>query len=61
MCHCRYLDWLRRIFSQDLSLIASGMFLGGIVRIHIAMRSPFEDDPQLVGQQLAQLVGRGTP
>jgi hydroxyacylglutathione hydrolase len=40
-------------------LIASGVFLGGLMRKGHAMRPPFEDDPQAVSGELMGMVEAG--
>jgi glyoxylase-like metal-dependent hydrolase (beta-lactamase superfamily II) len=40
-------------------LVASGVFLGGLVRKGHAMRPPFEDDPQAVSGELIGMVDAG--
>ena len=40
-------------------LLASGVLLGGLVRTGHAIRPPFEDDPQQVGQELNKLLADG--
>jgi len=40
-------------------LLASGILLGGLIRKGHAIRPPFEDDPQLVGQELHALLKAG--
>lgn len=40
-------------------LLASGIFMGGILRTGHAIRPPFEDDPQAVGRELLRLVDGG--
>ncbi|GLH71620.1 MBL fold metallo-hydrolase [Geothrix limicola] len=40
-------------------LLASGIFMGGILRTGHAIRPPFEDDPQAVGRELQRLVASG--
>ncbi|ASL46166.1 putative metallo-hydrolase YflN [Burkholderia sp. AD24] len=40
-------------------LVASGVFLGGLIRKGHAMRPPFEDDPQAVGEELLGMVDAG--
>jgi hydroxyacylglutathione hydrolase len=40
-------------------LIASGVFLGGLIRKRHAMRPPFEDDPQAVSGELMGMVEAG--
>lgn len=41
-------------------LLASGVFMGGILRTGHAIRPPFEADPQAVGQALERLVSSGS-
>ena len=40
-------------------LLASGILLGGIVRLNTPARPPFEDDPRMVAKQLQRLVDAG--
>jgi hypothetical protein len=40
-------------------LVASGVLLGGIMRTGHAIRPPFEDDPQAVGNELMEMVEAG--
>ena len=40
-------------------LVASGVFLGGLIRKGHAMRPPFEDDPQAVSEELLGMVDAG--
>lgn len=40
-------------------LLASGILIGGIFRMHHAMRPPFEDDSQAVREELLRLVDAG--
>lgn len=40
-------------------LLASGILLGGLIRKGHAIRPPFEDDPQMVGQELNALLNQG--
>ncbi len=40
-------------------LLASGILIGGILRLNHAIRPPFEDDPQAVSEQLLRLVASG--
>lgn len=40
-------------------LIASGVFLGGVMRTEHATRPPFEDDPQAVSAELMGMVDAG--
>ena len=40
-------------------LIASGILIGGLVRIKHAIRPPFEDNPSVVGMALQRLVDAG--
>jgi hydroxyacylglutathione hydrolase len=40
-------------------LVASGVFLGGLIRKGHAMRPPFEDDPQAVSVELLGMVDAG--
>ena len=48
--------------SQDAlvgDLLASGIFMGGLLRTGHAIRPPFEDDPQAVGKELLRLLETG--
>ena len=48
--------------SRDMlvsDLVASGILLGGIVRLDRPKRPPFEDDPGLVAEQLSALLADG--
>ncbi|TCK72489.1 glyoxylase-like metal-dependent hydrolase (beta-lactamase superfamily II) [Acidipila rosea] len=40
-------------------LLASGIFIGGLLRTGHAIRPPFEDDPQTVAKELFRLVDGG--
>ncbi|WP_263375005.1 MBL fold metallo-hydrolase [Granulicella aggregans] len=40
-------------------LVASGILIGGIVRIHHAIQPPFEEDTQATARELLRLVGGG--
>lgn len=40
-------------------LVASGVLLGGVMRTGHAIRPPFEDDPQVVSDELMRLVDAG--
>lgn len=40
-------------------LLASGIFMGGLIRTGHAIRPPFEDDPFAVGTELQRLVASG--
>ena len=40
-------------------LVASGILIGGVVRINRAIQPPFEDDSQAVGMELLRLIGGG--
>lgn len=40
-------------------LVASGVFLGGVMRKGHAIRPPFEDDPQAVGEELLGMIDAG--
>lgn len=40
-------------------LLASGIFMGGLIRTGHAIRPPFEDDPHAVGVELQRLVDSG--
>ncbi|SEB43126.1 MBL fold metallo-hydrolase [Terriglobus roseus] len=40
-------------------LLASGIFIGGLLRTGHAIRPPFEDDPAAVRKELLRLVGLG--
>ncbi|MCO6186356.1 MBL fold metallo-hydrolase [Rhizobium sp. L1K21] len=41
-------------------LVASGILLGGIIRLKHPKRPPFEDDPRLVADQLQRLIDNGS-
>lgn len=48
--------------SRDMlvsDLVASGILLGGIIRLDRPKRPPFEDDPALVARQLSALLADG--
>ena len=50
------------LFTKDAlvgDLIASGILLGGIMRISHAKRPPFEDDPRIAGLALQSLLDSG--
>jgi glyoxylase-like metal-dependent hydrolase (beta-lactamase superfamily II) len=40
-------------------LVASGILIGGVIRTSHAIRPPFEDDPQAVGNELFRLIDAG--
>jgi glyoxylase-like metal-dependent hydrolase (beta-lactamase superfamily II) len=40
-------------------LLASGIFIGGLLRTGHAIRPPFENDPQAVSRELLRLVAGG--
>ena len=40
-------------------LVASGILIGGVMRIGRAIRPPFEDDPRAVREELLRLVDAG--
>jgi glyoxylase-like metal-dependent hydrolase (beta-lactamase superfamily II) len=40
-------------------LVASGILIGGLVRLGHALRPPFEDDPQAVSRSLLRLLDAG--
>jgi hydroxyacylglutathione hydrolase len=40
-------------------LVASGILIGGVMRLGHALRPPFEDDPKAVGAQLIGMVDAG--
>ncbi|GJI86881.1 MBL fold metallo-hydrolase [Duganella hordei] len=40
-------------------LVASGVLLGGMLRMNHAIRPPFEDDPKAVGKELLAMVDSG--
>jgi hydroxyacylglutathione hydrolase len=40
-------------------LVASGILIGGVIRLRHAIRPPFEDDPQAVRKELLRLVDAG--
>ena len=40
-------------------LVASGILIGGVIRLSHAIRPPFEDDSQAVRKELIRLVDAG--